>query len=417
MKVTWGENLQMALGAVWTHRFRSMLTILGIVIGITTVVTVSSLLTGVRKGVVTFFEELGPDNVFLYKTSGDPNSPMVPPKEQKRKAIRPEYAEILKRLCPSVSDAAAILYVPPILNNKPLTARVPGAETDQIQIAGATSNSFAISPRNLLAGRLFTPEEEHRGAHAVVIGQKLADTLFPDGEAAGKPVFVDGAEYLILGVFEKAKGGFFGENGLDYQITMPLKTAQLRYPQLDRYMITARAYPGRRQQAYEEVEAILRKIRRTPAGQPNDFALSTSDQIVKQFDRITGLIVMVSIAISGLGLLVGGIGVMNIMLVSVTERTREIGVRKAIGARRLDIVSQFLMEAITLTGLGGALGILFSILVTFLIGVLVPSLPSEVPAWAVLTGFSVSVAVGLFFGVWPAVKAARLDPVEALRYE
>ena len=233
----------------------------------------------------------------------------------------------------------------------------------------------------------------------------------------GRTIQVDGAEYTVLGVFAKAKGGFFGENGVDRQITLPLRTAQLRYPQLDNYFITSKARPGLRQQAYEEIEGILRKVRHTPAGDPNDFSLSTPDQIIKQFDSVTGLIVMVSIAISGLGLLVGGIGVMNIMLVSVTERTREIGVRKAIGARRLDIVTQFLMEAMALTGVGGFLGIVFAILTTMLVGALVPSLPSEVPLWAVLTGFGVSVAIGLFFGTWPAVKAARLDPVDALRYE
>jgi putative ABC transport system permease protein len=416
-KITWGENLGMAMGALWSHKFRSLLTVLGIVIGITTVVTVSSLLTGVRKGVVDFFQELGPDNVFVFKTSADPSSPMVPPKEQKRRPIRPEYAEIIKRLCPSVLDVGTTLYIPPVINGKPLTARVPGIDSDQIAVAGASANSFSLAPRDLVSGRLFTVEEERRAAHVVVLGWKTADTLFPDGHAMGKTFLMDGSEYVVVGVFTKAKGGFFGENGLDRQITLPLRTAQMRYPQIDRYLITAKAFPGQRQQAYDEVVGILRKLRRVPADKPNDFSPSTSDQIVQQFDRITGLIVMVSIAISALGLLVGGIGVMNIMLVSVTERTREIGVRKAIGARRADIVMQFLMEAIALTGVGGVVGIVFAIAVTLLIGVLVPTLPSEVPAWAVIAGFSVSVSVGLFFGVWPAVKAARLDPVEALRYE
>jgi len=417
MKMTWGENVWMALGAVWTHRFRSLLTVLGIVIGITTVVTVASLLTGLRKGIVVFFEELGPDNIFLYKTSGDPSAPVVPPKELKRKPIRREYAEIIRRLCPSVEDTGVSLFIPPVVRNRPLVAKVPGADSDNINVAGVSANSFALAPRDLRSGRLFTAEEEARAARVVLIGALLAEALFPDGRAVGRPLLVDGAEYTVVGVFEKAKGGFFGENGLDRQVTLPLSTAHLRYPQMDRFMITAKARPGLRQQAFEEVEGILRKVRRTPSGQENDFALTTPDQIIKQFDTILGLVVMVSIAISALGLLVGGIGVMNIMLVSVTERTREIGIRKAIGARRFDITAQFLMEAMTLTGAGGALGILFAILVTLLIGALVPSLPSEVPLWAVVTAFSVSVAIGVFFGVWPAVKAARLDPVEALRYE
>ncbi len=417
MRVTWGENVGMALAAVWLHRFRSLLTILGIVIGITTVVTVSSLLTGLRKGVVQFFEEFGPDNIFLSKTSGDPNALFVPPKEAKRKAIRPDYAEMIKRICPSVLDAGTSLMIPAVINGKPLTAKVPGIDTDQIGVAGASANQLAIAPRNLSAGRIFTPEEDRRAAHVVMLGQKIAEVLFPDGHAVGKTLSMDGAEYVVLGVFEKAKGGFFGENGMDSQLIMPLRTARLRYPGIDRYMVTARARPGLRDQAYDEVQGILRKIRHTPVKDPDDFSLTTADQIVKQFDQITGLIVMVSIAISALGLLVGGIGVMNIMLVSVTERTREIGVRKALGARRSDIVTQFLAEATALTGVGGIVGIVFSILVTLLIGMLVPSLPSAVPVWAVVAGFSVSVVVGLFFGVWPAVKAARLDPVDALRYE
>jgi len=417
MRVTWGENVGMALAAVWTHRFRSLLTVLGIVVGITTVVTVASLLTGLRKGIVVFFEEFGPDNIFLYKTTGDPNAPVVPPKEERRKPLRVEYVALIRRTCPSVEDTSISLFIPPVVQGRPLMAKVPGADSDNINVAGASANAFAVTPRNLRAGRLFTAEEDARAARVVLLGSELADSLFPDQHAVGRPIQVDGAEFTVLGVFEKAKGGFFGENGMDRQILMPLHTARLRYPQLDRYMITAKARPGLRQQAYEEIEGILRKVRRTPPGQDNDFSLSTADQIIRQFDNVTGLVVMVSIAISALGLLVGGIGVMNIMLVSVTERTREIGVRKAIGARRSDIVAQFLMEAMTLTGVGGALGILFAVLVTLLIGALVPALPSEVPLWAVLSAFTVSVAIGLFFGVWPAVKAARLDPVEALRYE
>jgi putative ABC transport system permease protein len=182
-------------------------------------------------------------------------------------------------------------------------------------------------------------------------------------------------------------------------------------------MITAKSKPGLRKDAFDEVHDITRRLRHLKKDDPDDFSLSTPDQIVQQFDRVTGLIALVAISISALGLLVGGIGVMNIMLVSVTERTREIGIRKALGARRLDIVGQFLAEAIALTGVGGLLGILTAVAITMLIGALVPALPSSVPTWAVVSAFTVSVAVGLFFGVWPAVKASRLDPVEALRYE
>jgi putative ABC transport system permease protein len=413
------ENMQMAMVAVWTHRFRSLLTILGIVIGITTVVTVASLLTGLRQGVVDFFQELGPDNIFLYKTSGDPNAneQQLPPKERKRRALRVEYADYIKRVCTTVDDVGLTLYIPAVVDGNPITARVPGYESDTVNVAGLSANQGEIAPRDFSEGRFFTPEEDQRAAHVAVIGSNVADALFPDGKALGRTFMMDGAEYTVIGVYAKAKGGFFGENGQDNAIGIPIHMAMNRYPQLDRYMITAKAKPGRRQEAFDEVDATMRRLRHLGTDKADDFAISTPDQIIQQFDRITSLIGLVAIAISALGLLVGGIGVMNIMLVSVTERTREIGVRKALGARRRDIIGQFLVEAMTLTGAGGTLGIIISVLITMLVGALVPSLPSNVPTWALVTGFSVSVAVGVFFGVWPAVKAAQLDPVEALRYE
>jgi putative ABC transport system permease protein len=215
----------------------------------------------------------------------------------------------------------------------------------------------------------------------------------------------------------KMKGGFFGQNPVDSQISIPFRTACNRYPQVNRFTLTARARPGLRQQAYEEVQGALRKLRHLGPHDPDDFSLSTPDQVVKQFDSVTGMIVMVAIAISALGLLVGGIGVMNIMLVSVTERTQEIGLRKAVGARKGDIILQFLLEASVLTGLGGVAGILFGWIISLITRLVFSSLPASVPLWAAVLGVLMSVGVGLFFGIWPAYKAARLDPVEALRYE
>ena len=247
------------------------------------------------------------------------------------------------------------LFVPQSPSGQYLTAKVPGYETDSLTLLGATPNQIDLSPRGFDDGRYFTEEENARGAHVAVLGFNLAQALFPDGHAVTRSFMMDGAEYLVIGVFEKAKGGFFGENDQDNQVTIPIKTAALRYPQIDRYMVTARARPGMRKDAYDDVEMIIRRARHLATGTPDDFSISTPDQIIQQFDKITGLIGLVAIAISALGLLVGGIGVMNIMLVSVTERTREIGVRKALGARRFDIIGQFLTEAMTLTGIGGLL--------------------------------------------------------------
>jgi putative ABC transport system permease protein len=411
------QNIRLAFDAVWLHRFRSLLTVLGIVIGITTVVTVASLLTGLRKGVVVFFEELGPDNVFIYKTSGDPSQNGISVKERRRPPMRLSYADTIARTAGSLQDVGVQMFIPGVVEGRALIAKVRGFESDTFSVLGQSPNMDSLAPHDYREGRPFTSEENLRGAHVAVLGSDISDALFPDGHALGKPFLMDGAEFIVVGVQAKAKGGFFGQNGIDTQISIPLQTALSRYPQVDRFMIVCKAKPGMRKQAYDEVEGIMRRLRRLQGKVPDDFGLSTPDQIISQFDQITSLIGLVAIAISGLGLLVGGIGVMNIMLVSVTERTREIGIRKAIGARRGDIIGQFLFEAMALTAVGGALGILISILVTLIVAALVPSLPSQVPTWAIITGLSVSVFTGLFFGTWPAVKAARLDPVEALRYE
>lgn len=410
------ETLSMALSAVWTHRFRSGLTILGIVIGITTVVSVASLLTGLRKGIVDFFQEFGPDNIFVARVSGDPSGQGARPKELKHKPLHPEDAEYLKTVVRSIEDVGVTLFINPP-PGKFFNVKVGSFESDNMSLTGISPASYLISPRELRAGRVFTQEEAQRGQRVAVLGSSLAEALFPAGKEVGQSIYMDGAEYTVIGVFAAAKGGFFGENGLDRQIDIPLETARLHYSQAQNFFLTAKARPGMRADALEEIRAALRKLRRTPPKAEDDFVLSTADSIIENFDKITGMIVLISIAISGLGLLVGGIGVMNIMLVSVTERTREIGVRKALGARRSDIVLQFLAEAVTLTGAGGIIGVAFSMLVTLLVGALAPSLRAEVPAWAVITGFTVSVAVGVFFGVWPAMKASQLDPVEALRYE
>lgn len=416
MSVPVAETIKLAAESVWSNRFRSGLTILGIVIGITTVVTVASLLTGLRAGIVTFFEEFGPDSIFVSRFSGDPNSGGTP-KEQKRRPIQPEYAEFIERTTQALERVSVSLFIPTVQGGKALSAKVPGFESDTIGLQGRTANSYLVQPRELLEGRVFTPEEETRGLRVCVIGFSVAEALFPDGKALDRLITVDGSEYRVIGIFEKAKGGFFGENGLDRNIEIPLTVARQKYPFADNFFLTGRAREGMREQALDEMQAAMRRVRGVKPGEENDFNISTADQIIQQFDRITGLVVLVSIAISGLGLLVGGIGVMNIMLVSVTERTREIGIRKALGARRPDIVFQFLLEASSLTVMGGLLGIVFAVLVTLLVAALVPALPSATPLWAILAGLGTSIAVGVFFGTWPAIKAARLDPVEALRYE
>ena len=416
MQVNARETLGMATDAVWSHKLRSGLTILGIVIGITTVVTVAALLTGLNKSIVDFFKQFGPNSIFISKVSGDPSGEGAPPKERRRRPLRPEFATYLSSTVHSIDALALSLYVTPSSGHV-LTAKVPGYESENMSLTGETPNLYDISPRDVREGRIFSAEEDRRAMRVAVLGASLADTLFPGGNAVGQTFMVDGVEYSVLGVFALAKGGFFGENGLDREIVIPFDTARLHYPESRNYYFTARARLGMRDDAVAEIRDTMRKLRHLPSTAADDFNVSTPDSIVQNLNKITSMIVLISIAISAVGLLVGGIGVMNIMLVSVTERTREIGVRKAIGARRQDIVAQFLAEAVALTGLGGIIGIVVSITLTLLISVIFPSLPAEVPTWAVVTGFTVSVGIGIFFGVWPAVLASRLDPVDALRYE
>ncbi len=340
----------------------------------------------------------------------------APPKERKRKKILFEYAAYLKQTVHSIDNIGVSLFVVPA-NGQVLTAKVPGFESDNISVVGATASIYDITPRAIRQGRLFSEAEDRRAARVIVIGSSLADALFPAQDGIGRTAIIDGTEYTVIGVFEPAKGGFFGENGEDSQVSMPIETVRLRYPQSDNFFITAKAVEGKRDDAVGEIRDALRRLRHVPKGAPDDFSLSTPDSIIENFNKVTGMVLLVSIAISGVGLMVGGIGVMNIMLVSVTERTREIGVRKAMGARRGDIVNQFLIEAMTLSGSGGVLGVIFAILVTLIVGMIFPALHTVVPPVAVFVAFTVSVLIGVFFGVYPAVKASRLDPVESLRYE
>jgi putative ABC transport system permease protein len=226
-----------------------------------------------------------------------------------------------------------------------------------------------------------------------------------------------GYNFEVIGVLEKRKAGFFGENEEDNAVLIPFRTAQKIAPAKGYLLLVIKARSGQTTEALQQAEEILRRRRNVKFEDPNNFDIKTADKFIQQFDSIFAMIGLVAIAISCLGLLVGGIGVMNIMLVTVTERTKEIGVRKALGARRRDIVRQFLFEAMTLTFLGGILGVVIAVGISKLIMLLVPALPASIPAWAVVSGLTVSIGVGLIFGVWPARKASRLDPIECLRYE
>jgi putative ABC transport system permease protein len=411
------ENITFAMANIAAHKFRSFLTVLGIIAGIVTVILVASILVGVRQGVVDLFREFGPDNVFAFHLQGDPYNPRARPEELTRRPLRLEYAGRLVAACPSLRDVAAQVLVPNVISGRAVTARHRNYENENILVQGASWNFAEVTNGELQAGRSYSYDEESRRAKVCLLGANIADALFPAEDPIGKEIVVDGSLYSVLGIFEKRKGSFFGENRQDNVVMIPAATIRSRYPAFENVVLYCQAFPGRREAALGEIEEAMRRLRGIRPGQASDFNLSTADLIVEQFDRVTSIIRTVTIAISGLGLLVGGIGVMNIMLMSVTQRTREIGVRKAVGARRRDIIWQFLLEAALLTGMGGATGVTIATVLWLIISYLVPPVPATPPLWAVLTGLGTSVVVGLVFGVWPAFKAARLDPVESLRYE
>ena len=335
-----------------------------------------------------------------------------------RKPLTLEDALAIKEQCPSVKAVTA--EVLPRVGTGPRrfpTVRYRNKEVVGIDYNGSLPSFEQVYSQRMARGRFFTEAEDLHRADVAVIGFDLAEALFPREDPVGKPILVDGVTYQVVGVVARHKGQFFRDEGGDKGVFVPYRTYRKHNPADDEHFIGVQAYPGVKAAAEDEIRGLLRRRRNVPYDKPDNFGISTAEQVADQFRKITGAVALLIAAISSIGLLVGGVGVMNIMLMSVTQRTREIGVRKAIGARRRDVIWQFLTEAITLTGVGGVIGVLLGIGFSLLINALLPSLPSVVPAWAVVLGVLVSMSVGLFFGMYPAVKAARLDPVEALRYE
>jgi putative ABC transport system permease protein len=409
----------MALDSVRSHKFRSFLTVLGIIIGVTTAISIASILTGMRKNIIGIIEEYGTNNIYAFHLSTGPQMSQDR-SERARKVLVPADAEAIKAQSPSVEDVAVVA---------PNVGYSGGPFDDNItyngknyrwgNTQGVSANYAEIANVNLREGRFISEFDDRERKEVLVIGVNAAEALFPgqEGNIVGTEVRMGGHKFEIIGVLEKRKNGFFGENEEDNAVFLPYRTAAKIAPARGYMLMVIKARSGMLTEALTESEDILRRRRNVAFSAPNDFDIKTADKFVQQFDSIFGMIGLAAIAISSLGLLVGGIGVMNIMLVSVTERTQEIGVRKAIGARRRDIVNQFLFEAMTLTFLGGVLGVLLSLGISQLIMFLIPSLPATIPLWAVASGLGVSVGVGLIFGVWPARKASRLDPIECLRYE
>jgi len=406
----------LALDSLRSQKLRSALAVAGIVIGIVTVVLVATVLVGVRNGIAGLFRELGTENVFAFHRNGDPYSP-ASDKDAQRKPLDPAFAAAIAASATAIRDVAAQIIVPPIIDGKPLVARYGTNESDTVLIEGATPSFFEITGTEFRSGRPFTDLENRAGARVAVLGSNVVRALFGSSSPIGKAFMLAGDTYYVVGEAAPRRGSFFGENRQDNVVSIPAGTAARRYPEAKQVILYARARPGQLPAAKVEMEFLLRRLRRLAPGAENDFSLSTAEQIISQFDQISAKIGLATFALAAVSLIIGGIGIANVMVISVTERTREIGTRLAIGAKRRDVLSQFLIEASLLSAVGGLVGVGISWALGFLLSVWAPAFPSVPPAWAVVGGLASAVTTGLVAGYLPARRAAGLDPVEALRYE
>jgi ABC-type antimicrobial peptide transport system permease subunit len=408
------EDMKMALETVRTHKVRSFLTVLGVVIGTMVAIVVASILLGVQKNVQDSLNEFGVDNLFIFKFDPGIHFGRLSPEERTRKPVTYEDGMAIRDDLPAIKEV--VVEALPHIGDGPQpirTARHKGHELVNILFRGVTASYADVVNGRMKEGRFFTDMEDLHRADEVVLGFDAEKALFPDEQAVGQQLLVDGNLYTVIGVFQKKKNTL--NQAGDVEVLIPYRTYRKRYPKDDEGILIAMAQPGMKSMAEDQVRSLLRMRRRVPLGKPDNFGISSAEELGNQFADIMSKILQYVIGVVSVGLLVGGVGVMNIMLMSVTERTREIGVRKAIGARRRDISFQFITEAMTLTGTGGILGVLLSLLASFLMRL--AHFPSSVPMWAVLLAVGVASSVGLFFGIYPAMKAARLDPVAALRYE
>jgi putative ABC transport system permease protein len=410
------ESASLALDSVRTQPARSLLAIVGIVIGIVTVVLVASVLANLRNQVALLFRELGTENIFAFHLTGDPYA--TPSEaEARRLPLKPSFAADIRRDGRAVRDVGVQVIVPTVVGGRALTARAGDRESDTVLVEGASSNFFDIVGAEFAAGRPFTDLEDRAGARVAVIGASLARALFGASGAVGRSLTLGGDTYFVVGETAPRKGGFFGENRQDSVLAIPSGTVKRRYPDVDRVVLYVRSKPGLREEARRETETILRRLRRLTPDEPNDFTLSTADQIIRSLDDVSAQVGLVTVLLAAVSLFIGGIGIANVQIISARERTREIGVRLAIGAPRRDVLNQFLLEAALLSTAGGVAGVLVAVLAGLLLGLFVSGFSAVPPLWAVVAGLLASLTVGVVAGYWPARQAAALDPVEALRYE
>jgi putative ABC transport system permease protein len=409
------ESMLMAMAAIKAHKMRAFLTVLGVLIGVTTVIAMVSIITGLNKSMAQQIESLGSNVIYVTKEEIGIRFEGPTEEERNRPPITFEDATAVEELCPSIEAVSPQNWGP-----GPKTVKYEDNKVSQFDLIGVLPAYEVVNNNYIEEGRFFTDSDVKYRAMVTVLGQDVAEALFPNLDPIGKEISIGGRNFspkrfAVIGVMEK-RPSILGESQNNF-VLLPHDTYKKLYPEEKELLLVAKPKsPELMEQAIDEITQVMRLRRGVPADKPNDFAVSTQEDFIDMYRKITSAIYMVMVLISSIGLLVGGVGVMNIMLVSVTERTREIGIRKAIGARRKDILWQFLIEAMTLSGSGGVLGIIIGLFFGQLVGWLSP-LPAAVSLFWIILGFSFAVFVGLIFGIYPAYRAAKLDPIVSLRYE
>jgi putative ABC transport system permease protein len=407
----------MALDTLRTNKLRSGLTVLGIVIGVTTVITMSSVINGLNNRVSDFVSSLGSNVFWVFHM---PVIGVRPTTEQlTRKKLTIDDVVALRALPHVVAADGAYQHVKPMFRVGDVAVKYNGKKVAGTILQGSTAQIAEVSELTFLQGRLFTDGEDERATHVCVLGHDTWEELFGTEPAIGKEVSIESGLYTVIGVLDKRKQPFGGgKNRNDNTVFFPMGTFHNLHPE-DKELWVSVKYddPKNKSLVEEEIRESLRIRRKVKVQADDNFEIFGPESLTKLWTQLTSGLVLFMIAVSSVGLMVGGVGVMNIMLVSVTERTREIGVRKAIGATRRNLLTQFTTEAVTLCAVGGIVGVLLGAILTWIVYLLPIGLPATLSTLWVLIGFGVSCAIGLLFGIYPAWKAANLDPIEALRYE
>ena len=407
------DSLAMALNSVRSNKVRSFLTILGVMVGVSSVICLAAVIDGLNLAAESEINRFGTNIISIRKYAHNTDFDNLSDSERNRKPITVGEAQVIMENCPLVEAVAPHNYYRAPGGNE---AKYKNRKFNNPSFMGTWPDYVRVRDKDLKAGRFFTPTDLQFRLMVCVIGNDIANVLFEEEDPIGQEIRVNGDKFIVIGVFENIKSNF-GEDYENRLISIPLTTFSKLIPWEKELALDVRAASyDQIDQAEEEIINALRVYRKDEPGKPNSFALTTQDQFKDEIGNITGYIYIAMVVITSVGLMVGGIGVMNIMLVSVTERTREIGVRKAIGAKRSNILLQFLTEAMSLSGLGGVAGVVIGIILGIVINKLI-DFPVTLPMLWIVIGFAVAVSVGLVSGMYPAYKASRLDPIEALRYE